>query len=217
VSSLPCSQAPPAAEGFLDFYGGWALAGKTDAVHQRLVPPPPPGTVTKHLNFDASGTFGVRGGYWFEPFPWLGFAVDLSFFQRKAEAAHIDLVPLSLLLMLRYPLLTSEQFPKGQLQPYVGIGPSVFSSHTSIDFGPPFGGVNHGNVFGDGGVDVRAGLTWQAHKSFGLFWEYRFTHVNLDYQLETCPGLFTCTGPTTTHSTTDLNLDTHHFLVGIRF
>lgn len=211
------------AEGFVDFYGGFALGHNTDARFAQVSPTT--ATVTKRLGFKASNTFGIRGGVWFgDALPWLGLAADLSFFQRKADAADIDLVPLSFLLMLRYPLFTSEQVPKGQLQPYVGIGPSFFYSHTSIDFGPSFGSVNHGSFFGDIGLDARAGLSWQIHKSFGLFWEYRFTYVALDYDQKVCPaqagfglGAFSCQGPTRTVQTTELTLNTHHLLVGIRF
>lgn len=221
------------AEGFVDLYGGLALGHSADAAHQNFgdpssFPPVPLGSTTKKLSFDSSGTIGVRGGYWFEGLPGLGLAADLSYFQRKAPGADIDLVPLSLLVMLRYPMLTSEQFPKGQLQPYVGIGPGLFYSHTSVDFGPPFGSVNHGSFFGDVGFDGRAGVAWELHKRFAIFLEYRFAHVNLDYEKKACVPrslaealalvcVFAKNPPEVTISTTETSLNTHHILMGIRF
>ena len=113
------------AEGFADLYGGIALGNSTDAAHQNFgdpssFPSVPLGSTTKQLSFDSSGMVGVRGGYWLEPLPWLGLAADLSYFQRKAPSADIDLVPLSFLVMLRYPMLTSEQygFDKALPSPY---------------------------------------------------------------------------------------------------
>jgi len=221
------------AEGFADLYGGFALGHSADAAHQNFgdpssFPPVPLGSTTKQVSFDGSGTVGVRGGYWLEPLPWLGLAADLSYFQRKAPSADIDLVPLSFLVMLRYPMLTSEQFPKGRLQPYVGIGPGLFYSHTSIEFGPPFGSVNHGSFFDDVGFDGRAGAAWQLHNRFAMFLEYRFTHVNLGYEKKACVPrslaealalvcVFAENPPEVTVSTTETTLNTHHILMGIRF
>lgn len=212
------------AEGFFDLYGGLSLSEKTNAAAQDFfpftTPQPPSVNVTKQLDFDASGTFGVRGGYWVNPIPWVGGAVDLSFFQRKTEGARIDLVPLSFLLMLRYPVLMSDEYPKGRLQPYIGVGPSLFYSHASMDFDPPLGHVTHGNFFSDVGLDVRAGASWRASPHIALFVEYRFTHVTLDYKEEVCLGLIGCLADNpvkVTEHTIEGTLDTHHVLMGIRF
>jgi hypothetical protein len=48
---------------------------------------------------------------------------DLSYFKAEEEKAKFDVVPLPLLLMLRRPLFKSENFPKGKLQSYAGVGP----------------------------------------------------------------------------------------------
>ncbi len=228
LALLPCSVW---AEGFFDLYGGVALSGSADVDHQNfgdplVFPRVPLGSTTKSLSFDTSGTIGVRGGYWFERWPWVGLAADLSYFSRKAAGADIDLVPLSGLVMLRYPMLISEQFPKGRLQPYMGIGPGLFFSHASIDFDPPFGSVNHGDIHV--GFDGRAGLAWQLYKRLSVFLEYRFTRVSLDYEKTACvPRSFAealalvCAfaedPPEVTISTTETTLTTHHILFGFRF
>lgn len=212
------------AEAFFDLYGGVSLREESNASAQKFFPftspQPSPVSLTKRFDFGTSGTFGLRGGYWIERFPWLGGAVDLSFFQRRAEGADIDLVPLSLLLMLRYPLLTSEALSKGKLQPYIGIGPSFFYSHGSMDFSSPLGHVTHGNFFTDVGLDLRAGTSWKFSPNVALFVEYRFTHVNLDYTKEDCtPKFIFCSddAATVVEHAIKIKLETHHLLMGIRF
>lgn len=121
--------------------------------------------------------------------------------------------------MLRYPLVTNEEFPKGKLQPYVGIGPSFFYSHSTMDFGPPLSQATHGNFFSDIGLDMRAGTSWQFHRAVAAFFEYRFTHVKLSYKEERCIGL-SCVGDDpvrVTEHTIGTTLNTHHVLMGIRF
>jgi len=108
------------AEGFFDLYGGVPFAQSAQVDHQffgdpAVSPRPAPISVTKDLDFSTSWTAGGRVGYWFNALPWLGLAADLSYFERKGSGAKIDLVPLSFLVMLRYPMLTSDSFPKGRL------------------------------------------------------------------------------------------------------
>jgi len=221
------------AEGFFDLYGGGVFGRSAQIDHQffgdpTMFPRPAPMSATKSLNFSSSWSAGGRIGYWFEPLPWLGAAIDISYFEQKGSDAEIDLIPMSLLVMLRYPMMTSESFPKGRLQPYVGVGPSLYYSHTSVDFAPPFQNVNHGSLFGDVGLDLRVGTLWQISKMLGIFLEYRFTHVTLDYKKKACVprtfaealGLvcvFAENPPEVIVSTTQTTLDTHHMLVGVRF
>jgi opacity protein-like surface antigen len=125
-------------------------------------------------------------------------------------------VPISALLMLRSPFLKSDEFPKGQLQPYVGIGPSFFVANGSLDSpSPGIDAVHQGRT--DFGFDVRAGLAWQINKNFAIFSEYRFTDVNLRFLHRECFAV-SC-GPLDTDivSETRVSLVTHHVLVGVRF
>ena len=214
---------PAPAEWFGDVYGGIALPESTTAqFDQRL--PSSLKTATK-LDLDASPTGGVRGGYWFgKPSvvsnwfgsPLVGLAGDVSYFQRNALGAKLDVVPLSLLLMLRLPLLKSDAFPRGQLQPYMGIGPSFFVAQAELDSpAPGIDAVHRGRT--DFGFDVRAGFMWQVHKRVALFLEYRFTDVTLRMLDRQCFQSF-C-GPLQTEivSETRVKLATNHLLIGIRF
>ena len=222
------------AERFFDLYGGAAFGQSTQVDHQffgdpTLFPRPAPISTTKDLGFSPAWTVGGRVGYWLEPWPWLGAAMDISYFELKGSRAEIDLIPMSFLVMLRYPMMTSEAFPNGRLQPYLGIGPSVYYSHASVNFDPPFQNANHGSLFGDVGLDMRAGTLWQLSKMLGVFAEYRFTHVSLDYKKTACvPRSFAealslvCVlpndnPPEVTVSTTDTTINVHHILMGVRF
>ena len=70
-------------------------------------------------------------GYWFEDIPWLGIASEAPLLRldEKNQDISIDedtnLDPLSGFLLLRYP--------NGRLQPFVGIGPTLFISDLRSD------------------------------------------------------------------------------------
>ena len=70
-------------------------------------------------------------GYWFEDIPWLGIASEAPLLRldEKNQDISIDedtnFDPLSGFLLLRYP--------NGRLQPFVGIGPTLFVSDLRSD------------------------------------------------------------------------------------
>lgn len=200
-------------EWFADLYGGWAFGENSQAVFQQFEPTSI--SATRQLQFDASPTFGIRGGYWSGNLPSLGLAVDLSYFERKAEGAKLQVIPVSALFLLRWPLFTSDEFPRGKLQPYIGAGPTLFFSDASIDAPPPLADL--GKAHNEFGFDIRAGVAWQVHKAFAILTEYRFTDVTFHYRGTRCTESVCTTATTVTTSTTDVPLMTHHILVGIRF
>jgi hypothetical protein len=110
------------AEGFADFRVGGAITHNTDgsATVGGVASPSGP------IDFKSGVSFGIRGGYWLDSVPWLGFAFDLSVFDPdedvKLVPLKLDVFPISGLLMLRYPLLKSDAYPRGRLQPYAGVG-----------------------------------------------------------------------------------------------
>jgi hypothetical protein len=82
--------------------------------------------MTRQLDFGAGPTLGFQAGSCFARFPWLGVAEDLSYFPvARREPASAQ--RLSLLLMLCWSLLASEEHPTGKLQPYIGFGPNLAS------------------------------------------------------------------------------------------
>jgi len=223
IAFLMICPVSASAEWFGDIYGGLAFPESTTARFDQRIPSPI--KATTKLELDASPTGGVRVGYWFGNSSWeskwfrssvIGVAGDVSYFQRTGQGAKLDVVPLSLLLMLRAPLLKSDAFPKGQFQPYVGIGPSFFVAQASIDSPTPdINPAHRGRA--DFGFDARAGFMWQVHKLVGMFLEYRFTDVDLRILDRRCFTSFCAPLQTEIVSETRVRLATHHVLVGIRF
>ena len=162
------------AETFLELYGGGAFPLDSDTTISG------PGFVLiGESSYKESFVVGGRGGYYFEGgVPWLGLALDVSYFKADIDlpsGAENEVVPVSLLLMLRAPLVQSPAFPRGRLQPYVGIGPSFVYSKSKD-------GTASDTSF-DLGFDFRMGLAWMLTKNVGLFGEYRFSYVQPDYDL----------------------------------
>ena len=158
------------AEGFIDLYTGGAFT-EDDRV-----------TGGFDVDFDESAVLGIRGGAWGDGrLPFLGAAIDISGFAPDIDNlpndADLAVIPHSLLLMLRIPLLTSDEFPTGQLHPYGGVGPSLVVSAIDLD-GP--GGIEDAEV--DLGLDVRGGIDVILTRHFGLFAEYRFTHFSPSFE-----------------------------------
>ena len=169
--------APAFAEGFFDLYAGGAFT--QDDRDSMGIPGLQP---RARLEFRDSPVFGLRTGFWGEGrLPFLGAAVDISGFrpdgQDRFGPAELHVFPMSFLLMGRVPLLRSDQFPLGQIQPYAAVGPSLVLSHIEI----PFPGSDFKDFEADLGVDVRGGLSFLLTEPLGIFAEYRFSHFEPDY------------------------------------
>lgn len=198
LSCLGASTLPASAEWVTDLYSGAALTQHEHATIQVEGV-----SVSEKLNFDSSFTLGARVAYWFESTPWLGLALDASVFNPDAD---LTVFPISALLMLRWPLLTSVEFPKGRLQPYAGIGPGLFISSIKVDLLPEVP-AQFSDTSIDLGLDGRAGIAWLFAKNTAVFAEYRFTHVSPRFEDR----------PADLKTRVDVDLNTHHFLVGISF
>jgi len=202
------------AEGFLDFYGGRATS--KDEEVEASISSSGLGFVTteshsQRTDFDPSFTFGGRAGYWFEKLPYVGLSLDLSYIKAEDENVDIWAVPISLLLMFRLPLFKSEKFPHGRIQPYAAIGPSLYYSHARVDFRPDLPEKISGDD-SDVSVDMRAGLSWQIHKHWAIFGEYRYTDIKIDFT--NTDFLFGFAG---SKESMKAKLTTNHVLVGISY
>jgi len=193
------------AEWFVDLYGGWTFGENRPVIFEQFEPTSI--SATKQLQFDASPTIGIRGGYWSRNLASLGLAVDLSYFERKAEEAKLQVTHCSALLMLRWPLFVNDEFPRGKLQPSIGAGPALFFSHASIDAPTSLADLNKSSD--ELGFDLRAGLAWQVHKAFAVSSEYRFTDVTSNYRSTRCTESVCTTASTVTTSLTKVPLITH--------
>lgn len=167
-------------------------------------------SASERTSFDLSGEFAFRFGGWIEPLDVLGFAGDFSYFQAvggPAEENH--LWPFTFLVMVRAPLLKSRNHPHGQIQPYLGVGPSLVFSDSIIDLRPEVPDrVNTSAV--DLGIDARAGLAWELLPHLALFVEYRFLYFRQKLEETTDFAWFE-----SIDASTKTDYLTHHLLLGL--
>ena len=241
------------AEAFVDLYAGGAFT--SDRGSDLTIPPqffnpsgasPPnaPNQIIRRTSMDASFddsiTYGMRAGYWFGR--WAGLALDVFTFQSDVnaqgftldkagfpETADVRVIPISALLMLRWPLLVSEEYPFGRLHPYVGGGPSLFLTEFegSVDLAPfdfpytranpsspniePAGKFSSKNV--DPGMELLVGLDFQIVPLVGVFMEYRYTMAEPVWH-DTVPASVNYEALSTDFQ---VQLRTHHIVGGITF
>ena len=168
---LTMRATPASAEFFADAYLGPAFTQDDRWA----------GAPTK---FDDVFSFGGRLGYYFGFWPYLGVAVDVSHFQPDGKFGGIGsgfsfdgkVTGVSFDAMLRFPVLTSSDFPIGRLQPYLTAGPGVYFSRFRVR---PFGGSDSST---DPGLKLGAGLAWMFHRNVGLLGEYRYSRLRAEYQ-----------------------------------
>jgi opacity protein-like surface antigen len=199
------------AEWLADIYLGAAITDDSGVKFETYFPRE---SASERTSYDTSFTFGGRIGYWLDLFHYLGFAGDLSYFQADSGKVDFSIVPFSILFMFRWPLMTSEDYPHGKIQPYLGGGPSIIYYDMSVDFRPAVSEKVSDWGF-DNGWDFRAGLLWQFHRSFSIFGEYRYTHYEINYKDETEEWILGF--EPRTRLKVETTLDTHHFLTGISF
>jgi opacity protein-like surface antigen len=199
------------AEWFTDLYLGAAITDDSEVKVEGFFPKE---SASERTNYDTSFAFGGRMGYWLNFFHYIGFAGDLSYFQADSEKVDFSIVPFSILFMLRWPLLISDDYPHGKIQPYLGGGPSIIYYDMTVDFRPTVSEKVSEWSF-ENGWDFRAGLLWQFHRNFGIFGEYRYTHYKIHYKDETEEWILGF--EPRTRLKVDTTLDTHHFLTGISF
>jgi opacity protein-like surface antigen len=186
---------PASAEWFLDVYGGVSITGDADVEIRDTI------TADDKVEFDTEGMGGARLGYWLEGLRWLGVAADVSYFAPAAQGTivetRLEVIPISPLVMFRLPLLESPEFPKGRLQPYLGIGPGFFLTSVKVD-APGLGEQSTDWQF-EVGVDARAGVAFMFTPVVGTFLEGRYTAFSTD------PG----------GRSTDFDIETLHVMGGI--
>jgi opacity protein-like surface antigen len=218
---------PASAEWFFDLYGGGAFTAYADLDSKF-------GSTLQFLEdveYDASFVGGARFGYWFDrPLVGslnIGIGVDGSYFEANIDSQTVDgsqvvgplalagefivfpidisVVSAGLDLMLRWTLLPSERFPRGQLHPFFTVGPAVFFTEVE-DTGnfAPGGQRDHETTMG---FKIGAGVSYFFTRNFGLFGEWRFTYFSPEWR-------FTDNGVS---GKVETDITTFHFLVGAAF
>ena len=191
------------AEGFFDVYVGGSFTD--DATIRESVGGP---ATTQTTRFKDSVIGGLRGGGWIRPWPWLGFAGEISYFRPDDDATRADIhvIPISLLVMFRVPIFRSDDLPGGRLQPYVGVGPALFLSVIrSRNF--MGSGLNFVSVDASVGSDVHAGVKVQILSWLAVFAEYRHTRFDANWDDKVTGG----------NAKITTEFATNHFQMGVGF
>ena len=215
------------AEFYTDVYGGAVFTNKTDLT---ITSDNGPTVSNQSLNVNNTWTVGGRAGYWFDEIDWLGLGLDVFYFNVKAPSQLVSSTVTGLgpttttlaqvdyslpvlgigfdVLRLRIPLLRSEEFTHGKLQPFLSAGPALFVTWagTATNVQPQNQSATNVAV----GAKVEGGLTYLLTKTVGVFTEYRFTSFtsNLSYQDTTS---------TPANSTFKSTWDSHQIIGGISF
>lgn len=121
-------------------------------------------------SLDDSFEGGVRATAWLNDFDYVGISGGLSMFQPLQGFVDLYVVPITIQVMLRYPLLRDDEFAHGRIQPYLGIGGGLFSTVVGVD-----GEIEDDETEVDGGVDIRLGIAGLLTPTISAFGEYRYT------------------------------------------
>src|SRR5262249_1525407 len=214
------------AEWFADLYGGIAYTPRSDILMVIGSPTGPADHTFHDVEWDQSGVFGARAGYWFDSLPWYGVGLDFFRFKADVPTQTVNLTisgataPATLkaidfsadviafdLVRVRYGFLASPGYANGRAQAYATAGPAVFRIKvTNRENGER---TNEPATDTTTGYKVGTGLSWQLTTAAALFGEYRFTHVHSEPVLTG-----TITGA---HVPTKFDLDTHHVVAGVSF
>jgi opacity protein-like surface antigen len=187
--------SPAAAEWFADAYIGAALTSKDDITFTTFNV-----ERTQDANYKSSAVWGLRFGKWLDTLPWLGLAVDGSYFRATKD---LQVFPLTALLMVRYGFLKDEEFKEGRLQPYAALGGGLFISNVD----GTLGFLKASDTSVDMGLDTRVGIAYRFEGNWAAFLEYRFTHVSPTYDVQPFGG----------RTPADTTLNTNHFLLGLSY
>jgi len=215
VFAVTCAPTPGRAEWNTDLYVGaaWANLGDVDA-HARTT-----NLTISEIDTDTGFITGLRNGYWFDSFPYLGVDFDLFYLHAhvpeqvtrgtaeftgkflgkpiSVDAAGNASIPSATLplfgfapeLRARWPLMVDSEFPAGRWQPYVTAGPSWAFSLEDKAVRVEFGGK------------VGIGVAYNFTPMWAVFSEFRYTFY---------PGF----DLTDRHVTYTTDIDALAFLVG---
>jgi len=225
IVSLGVGAAPASAEWFADVFAGLSFTRDHDVKLNDVGIGP--GTY-QDVEFDRSLSLCGRVGHYFDALPFLGLAADFFRYYPDIGGQSVQLrgcffpggcgtgrggtgrfeiqtTAISVDLMLRLPLLKSDDAPWGRLQPYLAVGPPLFITNVT-----PRNTRNFRNHDDDTdlsiGYKLAGGVAFQVYKNLALFGEYRFTHVSPEVELRDA---------NVRRTTLRTDLDTHSALVGL--
>ena len=173
VVSLLSMVSTSYAERSLDIVSGNVSTASTDVYVERRYVLGSPDKETRNVNFGDTSYLGARYTWWGEQQPHLGIAGEVSYYSvEDGQSVDLDILTLSFQGLVRGRLYTSEMFPNGRLQPYLGAGVFYATADVSIDFRPEIPSVVDG-LSEDMTIGFMLGAKFQITERIGLFIERR--------------------------------------------
>jgi opacity protein-like surface antigen len=155
------------------------------------------------LSFDTSVVFGAKGGYYFDRTllgGHIGAELDVYHFRPDLEAqrvrftgllagvqgdtrtrlqsADIEVTAVTLNLLYRLALLQQPRFPRGRLQPYIGVGAGAFIARLSTTTSPFDENKDIADTDVRPGIQALAGVRWFFTRNLSVFAEYKFVQTD---------------------------------------
>jgi outer membrane protein W len=174
---------------YFGFYSGVSFVPTMDWRYGPNPQAPLPYNVTaQNVGLSSSMVGGMKGGYFFHSFPYLGLEGEFNFTRNYAPEQTVKISPplppnnripgtqalfprqginimtLAMHLVARYGFIKDEEVPFGRLQPYVGIGPGFTVIYGQADSAKNFG------------IDGMLGLRFMLRRNLSLFTEFKFNH-----------------------------------------
>jgi len=186
---------PAKAERFADLYLG--LSHTQDDELKSTIGS---ASQTNDISFDLSVMIGYRMGYFFERAPFVGLALEGSYTELEyAGSEDITLLALSPLLMLRIPIHKTDEYPRGEWFPYVGIAPGIYKTR-----------IDNAGITGDSvdiGWDLRTGVKKMVAPNWAIGLEYRYMGFSPEFEDDVAGD--------SAKAETDLNI--HSLLFGVTY
>lgn len=138
-------------------------------------------STTRNVSFEDDSYPAIRATFWSEETPSMGGAVELGFYSLSdKQSIDVDITSLSLQGLLRGNLMSSNTFPNGRLQPYVGMGLFFIMADVNINFQPEIS--SSFDVRGeDTAVGFMYGVRFQFTESVSMFLELRDISFNANF------------------------------------
>lgn len=231
-----------AAESYFAGYAGLAITADNDLdIFQDVGGATLDGTL-KGVEFDRSPVFGIKLGYFFPRRALgghLGFEWEVYHFRPDIDAQTIDfsgdvcvpacsqvatpfplgqadisVLAAGLNVLYRVPLVRSRRFPRGLLQPYVGVGAGAFIARFETESSNLDESQDIDDTDLQPGVQALAGVRLFLTRNVALFGEYKFLYTGeFEFKLRASGTILgTPAAETTTLRT---NLTGHHFNAGV--
>ena len=231
---------PAAAEPYLAGFLGVALTPDQDLRTEFQLNGTPIINGRVHdLELETSAVFGGKVGYFFDRLlgpGHLGLEVEAYHFRSDADAqtarfkgvllgavtdmplrlqeADIDVTAVALNVLYRLPLAVSAEFPRGRVQPYVGVGLGAYIATLETTTTPFDDNKTIEDTDAKPGVQVLAGARWFLTPNLALFAEYKFLHTqpfSFRFQASGTIGGF----PLTETARDRASISSHHIYGGI--